>query len=117
MEQERNDGGQQCGQQGEQHGGQNIRSSPRLSEKGKAEDLKRLHERRKRLRLPPSHRLALLKIKNTKKSMMKILPLTVKALDMMMELLAMMTPSWLLSAMVIRENSSNNLCDSTLRVL
>jgi hypothetical protein len=36
---------------------------------------------------------------------------------MMMELLAMMTPSWLLSAMVIRENSSNNLCDSTLRVL
>jgi hypothetical protein len=52
MEQERNDGGQQCGQQGEQQGGQNIRSSPRLSEKRKAEDLKRLRERRKRLRLP-----------------------------------------------------------------
>jgi hypothetical protein len=52
MEQERNDGGHQCGQQGEQQGGQNIRSSPRLSEKRNAEDLKRHRERRKRLRLP-----------------------------------------------------------------
>jgi hypothetical protein len=52
MEQERNDGGQQCGQQGEQQGGQNIRSSLRLSKKRNAEDLKRLRERRKRLRLP-----------------------------------------------------------------
>jgi hypothetical protein len=52
-----------------------------------------------------------------KKSMMKILPLTAKALDMMMELLATMTPSWLLSAMVIRANSSHNLCDAPLRVL
>jgi hypothetical protein len=52
MEQERNDGGHQCGQQGEQQAGQNIRSSPRLSEKRKAEELQRLLERRKRLTLP-----------------------------------------------------------------
>jgi hypothetical protein len=47
-------------------------------------------------------------------SMMKISPLTVKALDMMMELLATMMPPWLLSAMVIRANSSHNLCDAPL---
>jgi hypothetical protein len=52
MEQERNDGGHQCGRQGEQQGGQNIRYSPYLSEKRKAKDLKRLRERRKRLWLP-----------------------------------------------------------------
>jgi hypothetical protein len=48
MEQGLNDGGQQGGQQG----GQNIRSSPCLHEKRKAEDLERLRERRKRLKLP-----------------------------------------------------------------
>jgi hypothetical protein len=44
--------------------------------------------------------------------MMKISPLTVKALDMMMELLATMMPPWLLSVMVIRANSSHNLSDA-----
>jgi hypothetical protein len=43
---------EQGGQQGEQQGGQNTRSSPRLSEKRKADNLQRLRERRKRLRLP-----------------------------------------------------------------
>jgi hypothetical protein len=63
------------------------------------------------------HWLALLKIKKMKKNMMKISPLTVKALDMMMELLAAMMLPWLLSAMVERANSSHNLCDAPLRVL
>jgi hypothetical protein len=63
------------------------------------------------------HWLALLKIKKMKKSMMKISPLTVKALDTMMDLLAAMMPPWPLSAMVIRANSSHNLCDAPLRVL
>jgi hypothetical protein len=43
---------EQGGQQGEQQGGQNTRYSPRLSKKRKAEEVQRLHERRKRLRLP-----------------------------------------------------------------
>jgi hypothetical protein len=51
------------------------------------------------------HWLALLKTKKMKKSMTKISPLTAKALDMMMELLAAMMPPWPLSAMVIRANS------------
>jgi hypothetical protein len=63
------------------------------------------------------HWLALLKIKKMKKSMMKILPLTVKALDTMMELLAAMMLPWPLSAMVISANPSHNLCDAPLRVL
>jgi hypothetical protein len=61
------------------------------------------------------HWLALLKIKKTKKSMMKIL--TVKALDTMMELLTAMMPPWPPSAMVISANPSHNLCDAPLRVL
>jgi hypothetical protein len=43
---------EQDGQQGEQQGGQNTRSSPRLYEERKAEELQRLRERQKRLRLP-----------------------------------------------------------------
>jgi hypothetical protein len=43
---------EQGGQQGEQQGVQDTRSSPRLSEKRKADNLQRLRERRKRLRLP-----------------------------------------------------------------
>jgi hypothetical protein len=35
----------------------------------------------------------------------------------MMELLAAMMLPWPLSAMVIRANSSHNLCDAPLRVL
>jgi hypothetical protein len=63
------------------------------------------------------HWLALLKIRKMKKSMTKISPLTAKAPDMMMELLAAMMPPWPLSVMVIRANPSQNLWDAPLRVL
>jgi hypothetical protein len=112
MEQERNDGGHQCGQQGEQQGVQNVRSSPRLSEKRKAEDLKILRERRKSLKLPTQPPASAAEDKVDEQEHDEDFTPDGEGSRHDDGVLATMMPPWLLSVMVIRANSSHNLCDA-----